>query len=156
GSDNVHEREYATVEVLHPPRGEAGYGYLILPHADEAATRERAAEPGVTVVANTAAVQACRIGELLAANFRQPDSVDHITVDKPACVLVHRADDEALVSVSDPTQRATTLTIELRGAFHPRIEGEGVTMSRRGPVTTVEVYVAGRGGVPVRFRLYRH
>ncbi|MFW6596990.1 polysaccharide lyase family 8 super-sandwich domain-containing protein [Propionibacteriaceae bacterium Y2011] len=155
GSETVHERSYATIEVQHPAGGEAGYAYLVLPQADEATTRARADEPGVKVLANTATAQGVVVGDLTAANFWQPGTVGPITADKPACVMFRRDRENAWVSVSDPTQQAATVTVQLQGGVYARVDGEGVSMSRSGRATVLEVDVADRGGVPVEVQLLR-
>lgn len=153
GSTVEHRRQYATLEVLHPAEGSGSYAYAVLPGATETLTRARAAKPGVTVVANTAAVQAVTAGIFTAANFWRAGTVAGISTDRPASVIVKRTPGVAVVAVADPTQEAATLVLEFTDAPWTRVAGEGVTMTRAGTTVRVSVDVADRGGVPVEFEL---
>lgn len=61
GSDRPLTTEIFTVGFDHGPSPrDASYACLILPAADADATMQRAASPGVSVLANTARLQAVR------------------------------------------------------------------------------------------------
>ncbi|MGJ6980476.1 polysaccharide lyase family 8 super-sandwich domain-containing protein [Aestuariimicrobium soli] len=153
GSTTAHTRGYATLQVLHPSSGRGTYAHLLLPHADEATTRKLAAKPPVTVVSNTAQVQAVTAGVVTAAAFWSAGSAAGLTVERPATVISKRTPGMADVAIADPTQGAGRLVLELADAPWTRVQGSGVRLERVGRVARVTVDVAGRGGVPVRFQL---
>lgn len=152
GSEDELTRHYASLEVLHTDDSEGTYAYLVLPQASEALTRARAKKMPVDILANTAQIQAVSHGDLVAANFWRSGTVAGLSVDKPASVLVHRGD-TATVAVSDPTQTADTLVVELADAPWTRVEGEGVTLETDGTTVRLVVDVADRIGVPVTAEL---
>lgn len=155
GSTTELTRHYATLQVRHPESGRGSYAYLLLPGATEALTRARAAKPPVTVVANTAQVQAVTAGIVTGANFWQAGAAAGITADRPASVLAKRTPGMAAVAVSDPTHAATTVVVEFADAPWTRITGTRVTMARQGTTVRVSVDVTDRGGVPVEFQLHK-
>ncbi|MFC0674328.1 polysaccharide lyase family 8 super-sandwich domain-containing protein [Brachybacterium hainanense] len=155
GSEQELRRHYATLEVLHPGEGSGSYAYLVEPGASADATRRRAADPGVVVEANTEQVQAVTSGKVTAASFWRAGAAAGMTVDGPACVLARRTPGMAAVAISDPTQTAEQLTLELADAPWTRVSGEGVSMSRQDGAVRVRVDVAGRAGVPVTFQLHK-
>ncbi|MFI5730909.1 polysaccharide lyase 8 family protein [Kribbella sp. NPDC051587] len=113
GSTTPYTRHYQSLVVEHGL--EAGdYAYILLPGANAWQTALRALHPGITILANTATVQAIRSvrDRVTMANFWGPGSVDGITVDGPASVVVG----PTTIAVSDPSRTATIvrLTIERR------------------------------------------
>lgn len=152
GSEDEQTRHYATLEVLHTEDSDGSYAYLVLPQASEALTRARAKKAPVEVVANSAEVQAVTHGAVLAANFWRPATVDGLSVDRPASLILSRGD-RAQLSVSDPTQEAETVVVEVADAPWTRVDGDGVTLEREGDLVRLRVEVADRIGVPVTVEL---
>lgn len=155
GSETVHTRHYATIEIAHSRSTAGEYAYLVLPTATESATRSAAFQPPVSLVANTADVQAVATGDVTAVNFWRAASAAGVTADRPASVIVRYEADKVSVAASDPTQLATELMLELLDVPGDRVEGERVTMSKNGSVTRLAVDVRDQGGLPVTFQLLR-
>lgn len=155
GSEEVHERVYATIEALHPDPG-GNYAYAILPGVDEAATRAAAEAPVVDVIRNDETVQAIRDGRRLAANFWAAGEVQNLTADQPLSLISSRNGRGIDFAVSDPTQQLDTVTFTQKAFPATSAEGSDRVSIRhdRGTVS-VTVDVSDMRGVPVSFRLTR-
>jgi hypothetical protein len=90
----------------------------MLPHKNTADTALYSSAPDVEVLSNTTDVHAVREKTLgiTAANFWNPASVDFISAQNPASVMVKETDSELTVSVSDPTQQQSAISLELNKA----------------------------------------
>ncbi len=152
GSEDEVTRHYATLEVLHTDGSDGTYAYLVLPHGSQALTRARAKRPPVEIVANTAHCQAIRSDQLIGVNFWQSGTVAGITVDKPASVML-RSGKEATLTVSDPTQDESSLTVELIDSTWTSATGEGVISELDGDTLRIHVDVTDRIGVSVEVAL---
>ena len=102
---------------------DASYSYVILPDMDAAMAQDYAENHTMEILANTTQVQAVKDPELgvLMANFWADETVtvDGVTCDSQASVMVLREDGQITVSVADPTMLNTgeiTLTLELEDA----------------------------------------
>ncbi|RAG86996.1 hypothetical protein DN069_03265 [Streptacidiphilus pinicola] len=126
GTTTPYTNTYVTLWLDHgvDPTA-ASYGYLLLPGATPTATARRAQRPGVTVLANSVALQAVHVGDaqLVAANFFVAGSLapgraalPGVTADGPASLLFRRDGDRLELAASDPTCTSTTLTVTLTGA----------------------------------------
>jgi len=120
----------------------AGYAYVVLPGADEAATATFAAQNPITILANTPQLQAARIASLHlnAAAFFAPGSVTlkpgiTVTSDQPALVLIHELSAGLDITVAEPTQLLTTLTLTVPG----RYTGPGTTYDTTTNTTRVAI-----------------
>ncbi|MBB6637400.1 polysaccharide lyase family 8 super-sandwich domain-containing protein [Cohnella thailandensis] len=112
---------YLTMRVPHGtnPDGEA-YQYVVLPGATEAGTAAYADSPDVSVIANTASVQAVRDNELgmTGFNFWQDETAKAggLTSNRKASVML-RVDEAAGVAelaVADPTlENSESIQLEL-------------------------------------------
>ncbi|MFK4086386.1 polysaccharide lyase 8 family protein [Kribbella sp. NPDC020789] len=134
GSTTPYTRRYQSLVVEHGL--EAGdYAYVLLPKASAWQTALRSLHSGLTILANTVTVQAIRSDRdrVRMANFWGPGSVDGITVDGPASVVVG----PDTIAVSDPSRTASTvrLTVERRG----------------GPPQLLDVAVGGTRGATQTF-----
>ncbi|MGW0882618.1 polysaccharide lyase family 8 super-sandwich domain-containing protein [Streptomyces sp. NPDC002671] len=118
----------------------AGYSYQLMPGATASEAAARATSPNVTVLANTATVQAisCPSLGLTMANFFAAGSAGPITVDGPCSVLV-REGGSMTVAVSDPTRAATTVRITIaRTGYASVTSASGITvLSTSGQVSLV-------------------
>ncbi|MFE0463698.1 polysaccharide lyase family 8 super-sandwich domain-containing protein [Kitasatospora sp. NPDC058965] len=107
-------RNYLTMWFDHgtDPSG-ADYSYQLMPGATAAQAAARAAGPNVTVLANTATVQAisCPSLGLTMANFFAAGSAGPLTASGPCSVLVREQGGTMTVAVSDPTRTATTVQV---------------------------------------------
>lgn len=127
-------RDYTALWLDHgvDPRA-AGYVYLLLPGATRAATRARAAEPGVRVLANTARLQAVHVPALglTAANFWNAGTTGALTASAPCAVLVREHPGApATITVSDPRRALAELTVAWRGrtvSFGRLADAEGAS-----------------------------
>lgn len=145
GSQDMHSRHYASLEVLHRDGSDGTYAYLVIPQASQALTMARAKRPPVDVLANDPAQQAVRSGNLIAMNFWQPGTIEGITVSAPASLLIR---DEVL-TISDPTQQGDELIVELDGLGWSSADGDGVSTELDGQTLRLRIVVADRIGVPV-------
>ncbi len=148
GSADPISRRYLTLWFDHgtDPTG-AHYSYLLLPGADAEAAAAAARDPAVTVLANTAAVQAVSHGPsgVTAANFFGGATAGPITADAPCSVLLRRDGDRLRVHVADPTTASATVTVSLASAgellgHDPRMEVLGTD-----PIT-LAVHTGGTSG----------
>ncbi len=103
---------------------DATYAYVVLPGADEAATSAFAALHPITLLANTPQTQAARIASLHlnAIAFFEPGSVTlkpglTVSSDQPALLLLRTETDGHTLTVADPTQLLTALTLTLSGRY---------------------------------------
>ncbi len=130
GSTTPFTRRYQSLVVEHGL--EAGdYAYILLPGASPWQTALRSVHPGITILANTATVQAIRSDrdQVTMANFWGPGSAGGITSDGPASVVVGNT----TIAVSDPSRTATTVRLTIE--------------RRTGPPLVLDVPVGGtRGG----------
>jgi Polysaccharide lyase family 8, N terminal alpha-helical domain/Polysaccharide lyase family 8, super-sandwich domain/Polysaccharide lyase family 8, C-terminal beta-sandwich domain len=132
GSTTPVTRRYLTMWLDHgvSPSG-AGYAYVLLPRFSAAATAERAASPGVEVLANSTLVQAVRHAGLglTAANFFTAGTVDGITVDAPCSVVLRESGGTLSVAVADPRRAVKTVTVKIaRGGHVAATPGPGVSV----------------------------
>ncbi|GII87726.1 lyase [Sphaerisporangium siamense] len=109
-------RSYATLWFDHGVDPvSAGYAYLLMPGADRAATRVRAADPGwARVLANTGHHQGVHIPSLgiTAVNFWRAGTVGPLTASGPCAVLARdHGDGTAALTVADPRRDLPTLTV---------------------------------------------
>lgn len=148
-------RAYTTLWIDHgvDPRS-AGYGYVLLPGADLAATRARAADRSwLEVLANTARRQGVRVPALglTAVNFWQPGTVDDLTVSAPCAVLVReRGDGTATLTVSDPRRELAELTVTWRQPVAAVLRGHHAVTATTGETLVLRVTgLADLGGAPV-------
>ncbi|MFD5141113.1 polysaccharide lyase 8 family protein [Streptomyces sp. NPDC058378] len=116
GTDTPVTRPYLTLWQDHgdAPSG-AGYFWLQAPAASAARTRQWAAAPPVELVSRSTAVHAVRRPSdgLLAANFWSAGSVQELTCDGPASVLVRPDGRTVSVALSDPTQLRSSVVLDL-------------------------------------------
>ncbi|GAA1973654.1 polysaccharide lyase family 8 super-sandwich domain-containing protein [Kitasatospora viridis] len=117
-------RDYLSLWFDHgtDPSG-AGYEYQLMPGASAAAAAARAAAPNVTVLANTAAVQAisCPSLGLTMANFFAAGTAGPLTVSAPCSVLVREQSGSMTVVVADPTRAAATVQVTVARAGYAAV-----------------------------------
>lgn len=134
GSTTPFTRRYQSLVVEHGL--EAGdYAYILLPGASPWQTALRSVHPGITILANTATVQAIRSDrdQVTMANFWGPGSVAGITSDGPASVVVGHT----TIAVSDPSRTASTVRLTIE--------------RRTGPPLVLDVPVGGTRGATQTF-----
>lgn len=144
---------YATLWLDHGvDPTDAGYAYVLLPNKTAAEVAAYAAEPGMTVLENSAEAQAVKAGRLglVAVNFWRDTvkTVDRITCDGQASVIVREADGELALSVSDPTMNnGDTIRIDWAGPVDSVIEADpAVAVLQLRPFLQLAVNVNGARG----------
>ncbi|RKE17584.1 polysaccharide lyase family 8 super-sandwich domain-containing protein [Streptomyces sp. TLI_171] len=150
GTTDVLTRRYLTLWFDHgtDPSG-ASYAYLLLPGADAATTAARAASPTVTVLANSASVQAVSdaASGVTAANFRVAGSVGGITVSAPCSVLVRESGGVLTVAVADPSRTAAVVQVTVdRPGYVSADAAAGVSVLAAGPSVRLLAELGGTQG----------
>ncbi|MCG8970285.1 polysaccharide lyase family 8 super-sandwich domain-containing protein [Streptomyces sp. CL12-4] len=149
GTTDVITRRYASLCLSHgtAPSAES-YSYVLLPGFSAARTAARAASPTVTVLANTASVQAVRDSSLglTAANFFSAGSAGGITVSAPCSVIMRQRGGRLVIGVSDPSRAASTITVQLVLGGALVSADSGITVTQSSPTITLTVDVSGAAG----------
>jgi hyaluronate lyase len=141
-------------QSLAIPHGAPDYAYLLLPMADEAATRAAAADPGLRIDANddqAAAAEDLRrhawFANLWRAGTAPRAGRDYAVASGPAAVLVTEAAGQLRVDVADPTQHQATLEVcLLRPAGALLAASPGLTVVRTAPDLVLRIATAGAAG----------
>jgi hyaluronate lyase len=114
GTTTPNTRRYQKLVLEHGAKPvNASYAYVVLPGASVIGTLT--ASWAWQVRANTATVQAVRVGETLLANFFAAGSVGDVRVSGPASVAVGRSGYRRVLAVSDPTQTQDSVTVTVHG-----------------------------------------
>ncbi|MDQ4215532.1 polysaccharide lyase 8 family protein [Microbacterium capsulatum] len=159
GTAVVQRRSYGTLSLSHGTGADAGggYAYVVLPGADAAATAASAAAPAVSVLRNDDVAQAIRhSARVVAAAFWKPGTVEDITVDRAACVIARKTPGMVRMSVSDPTQKAARLIVDVADAAVTRVKGADagrVTLAPQGDGVRLTIDVSGTAGTTLEFSL---
>ncbi|MGC7152883.1 polysaccharide lyase 8 family protein [Paenarthrobacter ureafaciens] len=106
---------FSTLWIDHTKSSTDAYSYIILPKYPASATEDYAAEQPIRVVAQNEAVHAARHEPTgrWAATFFTPGSASIVSALQPCAVAIEEQSDQMIISVSDPTQTAGTITINL-------------------------------------------
>ncbi|MFI5693401.1 polysaccharide lyase 8 family protein [Kribbella sp. NPDC051586] len=148
GSTTPHTRRYAKL-ILEHGTATGEYAYILLPGASSRQTAERAHDPGTTVLANTANVQAIRSHPegLTLANFWVAGQVAEITSDGPASVVIGKDGRTTTVAVSDPSRTAQTLRLTIRKPTRSVVtKDDTVTVVETGKQLVLDIAVGGTNG----------
>ncbi|QOR70811.1 polysaccharide lyase 8 family protein [Ruania alkalisoli] len=156
GSTDAITRSYLTQWIDHGVDPEdSSYAFALLPTASAKRTAAFARNPGVTVLSNSADIQAVRSdrARLVAANFFTPGSLTVgrrprvIYADAPCSVMIRRKGGCLQVSLSDPTQESTSLELRLEGLGASRSSGDRtVAVAQEGMTAVLTVDVSGGDG----------
>ncbi|MDQ0254107.1 hyaluronate lyase [Evansella vedderi] len=150
GSSDLIQRNYLSLAINHGenPNGE-NYAYVILPNKDATATEQYSKNPDIEIVSQTSNVHAVKNKTLgiLAANFWNAGTVEFLTLEDPASVMVKEEQGELKLAVSDPTQKQETITIEIDREELSVIEKEEtIEVVQTTPTVKLEVNVVGSIG----------
>jgi hyaluronate lyase len=148
GSTTPHTRRYAKLVVEHGTTT-GDYAYILLPKASSRQTAERAHDPGLTVLANTANVQAVRSHPegLTLANFWVAGQVAELTSDGPASVVVGKDGRTTTVAVSDPSRTVQTLRLTIKKPTGSVVtKDDSVTVVETGKQLVLDIAVGGTRG----------
>ena len=130
----------------------ATYAYVLLPNYSSNAVSAYAANPQITVLANTSEIQAARetTQGVIAANFWAGGggSVDFITCNRQAAVITRETNGLLDVAISDPTwTNSSTITLTLnRSAFSLISADAGIAVLQLSPQVHISVAVSGARG----------
>lgn len=141
-------RRYLTMWLNHgtDPTA-ASYSYLVAPGASAARTKQLSQSPDFLVLRNTAKAQAVLHKTLTLVNFWQPDRVADLEAATPCSVIRRISGREIRLAISDPTQLATTVRIQIHlPALKVAQADEGVTTRQTVRSTEVTVDVTGAAG----------
>ncbi|GAA2740930.1 polysaccharide lyase family 8 super-sandwich domain-containing protein [Kitasatospora cinereorecta] len=132
GATTPITRNYLSMWFDHgtDPTG-ASYCYQLMPGATAATAAARAASPDVTVLANTATVQAISVPSLglTMANFFAAGSAGPLTASGPCSVLVREQGGSMTVAICDPTRTATTVQVTVaRTTYRSVTAASGITV----------------------------
>ncbi|WP_052352979.1 polysaccharide lyase 8 family protein [Neobacillus dielmonensis] len=140
------------------------YEYVLLPNKTSSAVTDYATNPDITVLENSADVQAVQEKNLniVAANFWndktksvQVNGKDFITSDKKASVMVMQTGNELEIAVSDPTQaNKGTINLEVNNPAAYVISADsGVTVTQTYPAIKLSIDVNGAQGKTFKVKL---
>ncbi len=98
---------------------DAAYAYIVLPYADEKTLTAYAASPDVTVLSNTAALQAVTDAStgITGYVFHEAGACGAITVDTPCIVMDGTENGIRTVIMTDPTHKAESVRITVSGQY---------------------------------------
>ncbi|MGW1818636.1 polysaccharide lyase family 8 super-sandwich domain-containing protein [Streptomyces sp. NPDC002125] len=149
GTTDTITRRYASLCLSHGTAPSAGsYAYVLLPGFSAARTERRSDSPTVTVLANSASVQAVRDTSLglTAVNFFSAGSAGGITVGAPCSVIMRQQGGRLVIGVSDPSRAASTVTVQLVLGGSLISADPGITVTRSSPTITLTVDVSDAAG----------
>jgi hyaluronate lyase len=149
GTTDALTRRYVSLCLSHGTApAAAAYAYVLLPGAGKEHTAARAAAPTVTVLANSASVQAVRdsASGVIAANFFAAGSAGGITVSAPCSVITRQSGGRLVVGVSDPSRTAATVRVQLVWGGDLVSADDAVTVSASSPALTLDVDLSGAAG----------
>lgn len=116
---------------------DAAYSYVLLPNKTSAQVNSYAADPGITILANSASVQAVRENALNVTGINfwrdEPTSAGGVTSDKKASIMMNRTADSVELSVADPTQKNV-------GYIYLSLDGPATGVISKDPEVTVLQY----------------
>jgi len=128
----------------------ASYTYFVVPAVDETATSTFAASNPVTILSNTASLQAARHKDGFSGiAFFDAGSVAlnaglTVSASSPILLLVHELTSGLVIDVADPTQLLTTVQLAVTGHYKgPNTSYDTTTNSTRITVTLPTALMAG-------------
>lgn len=147
--DDPRTRQYATLWFDHG-RNPAGlnYSYAVLPGATAQTTAAVAADPSFKVLRNDELAQAVRFPSAgtTAINAWSPVSFDEFRIDQAMSLVATRVRNTLEIAVSDPTQKAASVTFGLLRGGWSIARGSGVSSRVEGQVLLVTVDTSDSAG----------
>ncbi|BAS12491.1 xanthan lyase [Arthrobacter sp. Hiyo8] len=129
GSTTVQQRNFATVYIDHGAGDTPGsYAYVVAPGASVAQIRQIAQGNNHTVIRNDATAQSVEFKseKTTAATFWKAGTAGDLGASGPACVVYSRHGNVLSLAVSEPTQKASRITLTLpEGTWSTVLEGSG-------------------------------
>jgi hyaluronate lyase len=152
--DRVLTANYLTLYFDHGvnPK-DASYGYVILPNKSAEQVKNYSVAPDVTILENSREAQGVYEKNLriTGVNFWNDTekTVGPITSDRKSSVMIQETETELCVSVSDPTKRGSTVTIQIdRKASKYWTQDKNITIVQLSPTIQFAVNVTGKNGMP--------
>ena len=159
-SDTPVSKNYVSVWFDHGKQpANASYAYVILPNKTATQVGSYAANPDIQVIENSRQAQAIRERGLniLAVNFWEDaaKTVDVLTCDRKAAVMVREKDGFMEIAVSDPTQQnGGTIQLEIKRAITSVVENDvAIQVDPTKDGVKITVNVKGARGRTFRVRL---
>ncbi|WP_332602315.1 polysaccharide lyase 8 family protein [Arthrobacter sp. S2(2024)] len=160
GSTTVQQRNFATVYIDHGAGDAPGsYAYVVAPGASVAQIRQIAQGDNHTVIRNDATAQSVEFKseKTTAATFWKAGTAGDLGASGPACVVYSRHGNVLSLAVSEPTQKASSITLTLpEGTWSTVLEGSGATLGADAEGrSTLTLDTAGLGGQTQTVKLRR-
>lgn len=136
-----------------------GYAYVQLPDATEAETASYAQNPNIEILSNTDALQAVREKTLGKTGFVfwKKGSIENISVSAPLLVMTEENDKEIILSISDPTQKLTSATVDVTIPGLTFSEGdEEATVTTDGNGAKIKLALEGSTGRTYTVKLLKN
>ncbi len=125
------------------PKG-AKYSYILLPTKSVDETKAYSENPHISILSNTASVQAVRENNLNLTGvvFWEAGSFENITSSQPIIAMMQQKDGELTIGISDPTHKLDKATVSLSNI------GELISADKRISVSgnTLEIDFSGSNG----------
>lgn len=149
-SNTPRTKNYVSLAFDHGVNpADDSYSYVLLPGKNASETESYSKNPEIQILSNTNDVHAVRETKLgiTAANFWAAGTVDFITSQNPAAVMVKEENNSLTVSVSDPTQQQSSVVIELaKEGYNVVSKDQGIEVLQMSPTIKIAVNVSGAIG----------
>lgn len=142
-SDDLLSEDVFTCSIDHGSKlSDASYAYRIVPGVSADELGKLVENTEVRILANTSALQAVQVvpDALIQAVFNKPGRVDlpqggKLQVDMPCAVQARMKDNNLMLSIADPTQKASQITVLVDGHY----SGHGAVYSSVENQTRIEM-----------------
>ncbi|MBT2586590.1 polysaccharide lyase 8 family protein [Arthrobacter sp. ISL-95] len=159
GSTTVQQRNFATIYVDHgADAAPKSYAYVVAPGASAKECSKLATGNKHVVIRNDATAQSVEFTaeKTTAATFWKPGMAGDLGASGPACVVFSRHGNVLSLAVSEPTQKADSLTLTLpQGTWSSVLEGAGTLGTDSAGKTTLTLDTAGLSGQASVLKLRR-
>lgn len=128
------------------------YAYALLPNMTKEQTAAYSSSPDVTILSNTASVQAVKNNTLGISSiiFWEAGTFNGITVSHPMIVMIKDNGNTLTLSVSDPTHKLTNATVEFDGILYLASGDERITQLSIGTTSSFNVNFTQTNGSSVQ------
>ncbi len=136
----------------------AGYVYVLLPKRDEAAIKQYTKDPDITVLANTASLQAVKEKNtgLCGMVFWQSGSFGDVTAQQSAIVMTKTDGSGETVSLADPTHKLESVTVRIpQQKLETAAAEDGISLRNEGGYTYITANTKGARGKSFAVRFHQ-
>ena len=147
------EQPYMELRIEHGANPkDASYAYAVLPYADKEKLAAYSASPDVEIISNTTSLQAVREKKLGITGyvFHTEGKCDLVECDCGAIVMTKDNDGRVDISVCDPTQLLTSMTVRLKGAYKLISSENGMTVDIKDGFAQITVACEGTMSAPYK------